>query len=59
MSVNFGSFLLIQLGFLVKSSKLEPKYVLFRARARARARARNTKTVKYTGMIKHEYHTRV
>ena len=57
MSVNFGSFLLIQLGFLVKSSKLEPKCVLFRARARARAR--NTKTVKYTGMIKHEYHTRV
>ena len=55
MSVNFGSFLLIQLGFLVKSSKLEPKCVLFRARARAR----NTKTVKYTGMIKHEYHTRV
>ena len=57
MSVNFGSFVLIQLGFLVKSSKLEPKCVLFRARARARAR--NTKTVKYTGMIKHEYHTRV
>ena len=53
MSVNFGSFLLIQLGFLVKSSKLEPKCLLFRARAR------NTKTVKYTGMIKHEYRTRV